>query len=76
MFKDVLKSIMTDLDRISKIDKNDLLEDRIKQVVDTSYQSYYNMLKINYDYLLYRDNLKVIKTIKRERTKMEKRNEV
>lgn len=76
MFKDVLKSIMTDLDRISKIDKNDLLEDRIKQVVDTSYQSYYNMLKINYDYLLYRDNLKVIKTIKRERTKREKRNEV
>ena len=76
MFKDILKSIMNDLERISKIDKNALLRDRIKHVIETSNESYCNMLKINYDYLLYRDTLKVIKTIKREKTKESRKNEV
>ena len=76
MFKDILKSIMNDLERISKIDKNALLRDRIKHVIEASNESYCNMLKINYDYLLYRDTLKVIKTIKREKTKESRKNEV
>lgn len=76
MSRDVLKSIMDDLNRISNIDKNSLFTSKVKDVIDANYQSYQNMLKVNFDYLLYRDNLKVIKTIKREKVKREKKNEV
>jgi len=69
MFKDVLNSIMKDLTRIEKIDKSKLLEDNIKRILDNSYQSYSHNLKVNYDYLLYRDTLKVLKNIKREKEK-------
>ena len=75
MSRDVLKSIMDDLNRISSIDKNSLFTSKVKDVIDANYQSYQNMLKVNFDYLLYRDNLKVIKTIKREKVKREKKNE-
>lgn len=68
---------MNDLNRISKIDKNSLFENKVKGVLDTSYNTYCKNLKINYDYLLYRDTLKVLKNIKRERAKKEKhKNEV
>ena len=76
MFKDVLKSIMSDLDRIEKIDKNELFKKLISKTVDVSYKSYCDNLRLNYDYLLYRDTMKVMKTIKRERAKREKNDDV
>lgn len=76
MFKTVLNSIKNDLDRISKIDKNKLLESMVQDVIDASYQSYCKNLKINLDYLLYRDTLKVMKNIKRERVKRGNKDEV
>ena len=76
MFKNALNSIMSDLDRISKVDKNDLFESMVQSVIDTSYDGYCHNLKINYDYLLYRDTLKVLKNVKRQKEKREKKNEV
>lgn len=76
MFKDVLERIKNDLDRISKIDKNNLFKNKVQGVIDASYQSYCHNLKLNYDYLLYRDTLKVMKNIKREKAKRENKDEV
>ena len=76
MFKDILNKIMNDLCKIEQVDKNALFETKVKSILDASYQSYCHDLKVNYDYLLYRDTLKVIKNIKREKMKREKNNEV
>lgn len=69
MFKDVLVSIRKDLTRLENLDKNEVFKDKVQKVLDASYQSYCRSLKVNYDYLLYRDTLKVIKNIKREKVK-------
>ena len=76
MFKDVLNSIMSDLNKVDKTNRDELFESKVRSILDTSYQSYHHKLKVNYDYLLYRDTLKVLKNIKREKTKREKNNEV
>lgn len=76
MFKDVLNTIMEDLDRISKVDKNTIYESMVKSKVDNSYNNYSSNLQINFDYLLYRDSLKVLKTIKRENLKEMRKNNV
>ena len=73
MFKENLQTIMNDLKRIEMIDKNSLFESKVQEILDASYKSYSQNLKINYDYLLYRDTLKVLKNIKREK---EKKHEV
>ena len=76
MFKNILNSIMSDLRRIEHLDKNALFEKRVQDTINTSYESYCKDLKINYDYLLFRDTLKVLKTIKHENMKREKKHEV
>ena len=76
MFKDVLNSIMNDLNRVERTSKDELFEDRVRRILDASYQVYCHNLKVNYDYLLYRDTIKVLKNIKREKVKREKNYEV
>ena len=73
MFKDNLQKIMNDLSRIEMLDRSSLFESKIQEVLNMSYKSYHQNLKINYDYLLYRDTIKVLKNIKREK---EKKHEV
>ena len=69
MFKDVLVSVREDLSRIESLDKNEVFRNKVQNVLNVAYQSYCRSLKLNYDYLLYRDTLKVLRNIKREREK-------
>ena len=76
MLKKILNSIMNDLNRISKVNRNDLFKNKVQNTINVSYESYCHNLKVNYDYLLYRDTMQVLKTIKKEKAKREKKNEV
>ena len=53
----------------------DTLKVCISEALDTSYNNYLNNLEKNYKYLLYRDNLKVMKTLNREQKKAEQEAE-
>lgn len=66
MFFETLKTILADLNKIEYRSKDELLKTMIQNTLDVSYDRYCNNLKVNYDYLLTRSNLKVLKTLKRQ----------
>lgn len=73
MLKSTLNSIMQDLQRISKVNKEELITQRVQRVIDASVESYKHKLDVNYDYLLYRDTIKVYRNIIRERMRKNKK---
>lgn len=75
MFKESLLHIIDDLNKASTLNRDDVFESFVKKTLQASYERYDNNLKINCEYLLMRDNLKVLKTIAREKKKNEKHND-
>lgn len=75
MLKTKLKNIRADLDRISKLDSDALFEKMIQSKLDNSYDIYCKNLELNYNYLLSRSTVKVIRNIKRQNAKKAKEQE-
>ena len=75
MFEQSLRNILQELERVSTADRDELFKSLIQKKLNMSYETYMNNIKINYDYLLIRDNLKVLKNISKERKKSKQHEE-
>ena len=75
MLKTKLKIIRADLDRISKLNSDSLFEQMVQSKLDNSYDIYCKNLELNYNYLLSRSTIKVLKTVKRQNAKKAKEQE-
>ena len=75
MLKKVLKTIKADLERISQINSSSLFEKMVQSKLDNSYDIYCRNLEINYNYLLTRSTVKVIRNVKKQNAKKTKEQE-
>lgn len=74
MFANVIKDFKERLYKLPS--KSDVFQGCVKEKLDNSYEMYLFNLKKMYNYLLYRSNLKVLKTINREEEKAEEAEEI
>lgn len=74
MLKEKLQNILHDLNEIDKKSYIDLLTEKVNNSLKVSYNNYLEEISMHYNYLLSRNNLKVMKNIERLRKSKERKN--
>lgn len=75
MFKDTLKKIEKDLNNLEKIESSKMFEEMVQDKLNNSYNEYNNNLEKNYNYLLSRSTVKVLRNVKKQQQKINKTQE-